>query len=218
MDIKAKGEDCQGVDLLLPWYVSGSLSEEEKERVKEHLKGCERCRRELELIRKERELYREIMDEIPAPATFPRLLAEIERAERGNLWQRFRSLIKAIGDWPRPALVLAAVQALLILGLITTLSLNPWGMGNRVYRTLAGPEVISPRGPCLQVVFQEDATEGAIRELLLEIGGKIVAGPTPMGVYLIELPEGLDRQQIKGIVSSLREKKEIVKFVEMKEG
>ncbi|MEO8530247.1 MAG: hypothetical protein ABI459_03420 [Deltaproteobacteria bacterium] len=46
-----------------------------------------------------------------------------------------------------------------------------------------GTEVAS--GPTLQVAFKADATEGAIRQLLLDLDLTIVAGPSALGLYTV---------------------------------
>lgn len=38
--------DCEHTNLLLPWFLNGSLDADERRRVSEHLVSCERCRQE----------------------------------------------------------------------------------------------------------------------------------------------------------------------------
>ncbi|RLA94386.1 MAG: hypothetical protein DRG69_05380 [Deltaproteobacteria bacterium] len=212
-----KGRCPEGMDLLLPWYVNGTLDEVEEESLREHIAHCVICQRELQAVQHERGLYRSVMEEVPVPSTFSRLLSEIKMAERDGFWRKVLSLLEGPLEWPRPALVLLAVQAVLIVALVAVLSLNPWGVGEGLYRTLSGPQQVAFEGPRLQILFREDVPEQLIRETLLEIGGTIVRGPTPMGVYTIELPPGTSRQELQRILSTLR-RKEFVRFVGVEGG
>lgn len=205
----------EGMDLLLPWYVNGSLGEEEAGRLEEHVKVCATCREELEAIRRERELYRAVTEEVVVPSTLSRLLPELKG--EGGFWQRISSLVRSPLRWPRPALVLVVAEAVLIVALVAVLGFNPWGMGEGLYRTLSGPQGALSEGPRLQILFREDAPEQLIRETLLQIGGRIVGGPTPMGVYTVELPKETAKERLKEILSTLR-KKAFVRFVAVEGG
>lgn len=48
---------CETLNELLPWYLNGSLTPDERAGVDEHLAGCERCRRELEATRQAARIY-----------------------------------------------------------------------------------------------------------------------------------------------------------------
>ena len=44
-----KGSEHSAVDALLPFYVNGTLQGGELDRVKQHLEGCEECRRSVSI-------------------------------------------------------------------------------------------------------------------------------------------------------------------------
>jgi hypothetical protein len=203
----------QGVDLLLPWYVNQTLEKGEKEAIKKHLLSCPMCQRELEEIKREHELYQSTAEEIPVPQTFPHLIAEIEKREWGGIWQRIAPFIPR----PQPALATALIiaQFIVIIGLLGLLALNPWGAGERFYRTLAGPTIIEGKGPRLTILFQDGVQEKTVREVILAINGIIVGGPTPMGVYTVELKSEMSPEELQGVVSSLRQKGDVIRFVEV---
>jgi uncharacterized protein YbaR (Trm112 family) len=202
------------MDLLLPWYLNRTLEKGEKEEVKKHLLSCPICRQELGQIKQEQGLYQSAGEEIPIPQTFPHLLAEIEKQEEGRIWQRITSLI------PRPQPALAATliiaQSLVIIGLIALLALNPWGAGERFYRTLSGPSLVAGKGPRLSILFQDRVQEKSMREVILEIEGTIVNGPTPMGLYTVELRSQMTPEELESVIASLRQKKDAIRFVEVK--
>ncbi len=211
---KKRGSLCpEGMDLLLPWYLNGTLGQGEKEAVKKHLKSCSICKEEFKEIKREQKLYQSTTEEIPVPQTFPHLMAAIEKREQGSVWQRIASLIPR----PQPALAAAliATQFIVIVGLVGLLALNPWGAGERFYRTLSGPTSIEGKGPRLSILFQDGVQEKTAREVILAINGTIVRGPSPMGIYTVELRSVMNPEEIQGIISALRQKRDVIRFVEV---
>ena len=210
---KVKAGFCpEEVDLLLPWYLNGTLEKEEKAAVKKHLRHCSICQEELASIKREQKDYQTIVEEIPVPQIFPHLMAEIEKRER-TIWQRVASLIPR----PQPALAAAliATQLIVIAGLIGLFTLNPWGAGERFYRTLSGPQAVEGTGPRVSILFQDGIQEKTAREVILEINGTIVKGPSPMGIYTVELQSQISAEELQGIISSLRQKRDVIRFVEV---
>jgi hypothetical protein len=58
-----------------------------------------------------------------------------------------------------------------------------------LYRTLSSePKPVSADRVPLRLVFAEDITERELRALLLPLGATIVQGPSPIGVYTVEIP------------------------------
>lgn len=211
MKEETKGLCPEGMDLLLPWFVNGTLDRVEARSLKEHINHCPICQEELQAVQHEWRLYRSVMEEVPIPSTYSRLLSETRKE---GLLQKVLSWLQGPLQWPRTALVLLVVQAVLIVALTAVLSLNP---KEGLYRTLSGPQLAALKGPRLQILFRGDTPEQLIRKSLLEIGGTIVGGPTPMGVYTIELPPGTSRQELQRVHSFLRAK-EFVRFVDVEGG
>jgi hypothetical protein len=61
----------------------------------------------------------------------------------------------------------------------------PWAP-EHVYRTLSSSsDQTAQKRVQIHVVFADDITEKALRALLTEVGGTIVAGPSPVGVYTV---------------------------------
>jgi hypothetical protein len=203
----------EGMDLLLPWHLTHTLKKEEEEKIKKHLRSCSICRRELKQIKHEQRLYQSAAEEIPIPQTFPHLLNEIEQREEGGIWQRIAALIPR----PQPALAatLIVAQFLVIIGLVTILALNPWGAGEQLYRTLSGSSLVEGKGPRISILFQDGVQEKTAREVILEIDGTIVNGPTPMGLYTVGLRSQMSPEELQHVIASLRQKKDTIRFVEV---
>lgn len=206
------GRCPEGMDLLLPWYLNQTLEKTEHEAVKKHLRSCPICQEELAAIKREQKGYQAIAEEVSVPQTFPHLMAEIEKRKR-TIWQRIASFIPR----PQPALAAAliATQFIVIAGLVGLLALNPWGAGERFYRTLSGPQTVEGTGPRLSILFQDGIQEKTAREVILEINGTIVRGPSPMGVYTVELRSEMNPEELQGVISALRQKRDIIRFVEV---
>jgi len=111
--------------------------------------------------------------------------------------------VRASAGWGRLARAAAAAAVLLALGgLAGWLGRDVAGPGQRppVYETASAVEPAgeAPRSaaagaaPVLDVVFRSDATAERIQTALRGLGADIVAGPTPLGRYRVELPAGAD--------------------------
>jgi hypothetical protein len=187
---------------LLPWYVNGTLGEREREKVEDHLAGCPDCRAEERACRRmaEASLAAAEASPSPHPAQLGRLLDRIEIEERAR-GGRLAALRSQFGAAPRPLRVALLAQAAIIVLLA---GLGAWKMRApatvpvdagpataATYRTLSDPTADPPRaagGARLRLMFSPGATEREIRALLLGVNGKIVAGPSPMGAYTVEVP------------------------------
>ena len=73
------------------------------------------------------------------------------------------------------------------------------------YRTLSAGNihVIQSQGQ-VRVVFAEDITEHELRALLSSIGGTIVQGPSPLGVYTVGIPQPGNRSDLVRLVQTMR--------------
>ncbi len=101
---------CKETDFLLIEYYEGSLHPDKKERVKEHLAGCESCRLKLKEIEQ----------------TFQLLAKESIPPPEENFWANFlpqvRSRIEAqkkpeLSFFPKPRLVFGLTSVLLVVAL-----------------------------------------------------------------------------------------------------
>jgi anti-sigma factor RsiW len=211
---------------LLPWYVNGSLAQPERERVEAHLAACRRCEEEVRACRR---TAAEIADagEVapsPHPIQFQRVLARIEESEREErrhdggwrLLAPFRSLVQATPRPLRGALVAQAAVIVLLVGFLAWDALRPGSPApvspspaapSAVYRTLSDPPPAPVPTVRLRVMFSPRATEREIRGLLLGIRGEITAGPSPLGLYTVEVPAAGD--PAAGVLARLRSEPQV---------
>ena len=189
---------------LLPWYANGTLSGPDRERVEEHAAGCRRCQDEIETCLRTAETIRSLGEVAPSPhpVQLQRVLARIDRIDRIDEAERAealgrrafggprRALQALIAATPRPlrgALVAQAAVIVLLAGVLLWGTLRPGSPA--IYQTLSDSAPARGGGGTvtLRLMFSPRATEKEIRDLLLAVHGEITAGPSPFGVYTVEV-------------------------------
>ncbi len=155
---------------LLPWYVNGSLPENEMRQVEAHLAQCPVCEREAALLSAMREQAKENVEDIPAEFAWQRLRRDMH-CNHG------RSGVKR--SWWVPSLAAAAV---LTIAIQTVVLYNVTERGDGY--GLAGDRM---QGEIIQVKFNPEVTEKELRRVLQAAGAEIVTGPSAMDVYRIRL-------------------------------
>ncbi|HEX9942717.1 MAG TPA: zf-HC2 domain-containing protein [Thermoanaerobaculia bacterium] len=213
-----RGERVHGrIWELLPWYVNGTLSERERERVEAHLADCRRCQEEERACRRTAEAVKGAGEVAPSPhpVQLQRMLARIEESEREervrsgwwNLGSPFRSLIEATPGPLRGALLAQVAVILMLVGVLVWQELHSAPPPPAVYHTLSDPVPAPAAAVRLRVMFSPRATEREIRELLLGVRGEITAGPSPLGVYTVAVPAGSDPVEV--VLARLRSEPQV---------
>ncbi len=180
-------DDRQNIEELLPFYLNGTLDADERQLVEDALAQDEVLRDELSFLEAIRDDVRS-RDTAASPGEFglARLMRDIEREgaqtapQRSNVWKIAASV----------AIALFAAQSLYVV----TQSGPDF--------ELAGGGSESLDGTILIVGFSETATEGDIRNLLLDLGLEIVGGPSAIGLYSIIVPEGVSVADTETALSS----------------
>jgi hypothetical protein len=191
---KEHEEDHDSAWELLPWYVNGSLNADEAVLVERHLAACPACRQEVERCRDLSVVAKssgsaQQQDWAPSPRHFAQIMAQVDAAEAVSSTAR-PSLARKLRSWlietPPPMRWAFAFQAGLIVALTGALfTLAP---SDAPYETLShGAESAAGEGIRLRLVFAEDTTEKELRDLLHDIDATIVGGPTPQGIYTVQL-------------------------------
>ena len=216
-------DELKEAEALLPWYLTGTLSAEEKVRVERQLKTSEALSREMESLKAWRTAVVRSTDELAPPSGdgYARQMARIDAEQgaaqpgrAGQLWHRLTGLLQGASPLRRrPAYALVAAlilfQALAIGGLVVERIASP-----RDYE-IASPTDLDREFPTVLVAFRDELPAAALRQIVYDLDGNIVKGPTPEGVYVIEIrrplegPEELDR-----IVEALRARGDAVRFAE----
>lgn len=185
-------------EALLPWYVNGTLSEDEAAMVRRYVQDNEQAAMDVELLRRVRDAVKSEEYGSPGELGLRRLKAAISEDAGGATGG------KAPGRWWRPAMAAALVLIVVQAGLLV----NAW-RGGDVYE----PAGVATERAVIQLRFSPDAAESGIRELLNELEVEIVAGPSSVGVYRVApVDGGANPEQL---VARLREAQHIVRFAEL---
>ena len=203
---------------LLPWFVAGTLNEQEARAVQAFIDSGEISNTELD----ELNMFAVAVDEQTAnepeynPAILKNAMAQLDATPQeaadeplvvGEAKPKGGGLFAALLDrlqWsqtPNMAKLALGAQFAAVLALAIAVAM-PGGqdMGGAYY------DVVSGTAPTLaadlNIAFAPDASEAAVRELLLELDAQIVAGPNSLGMYSIALPADVDLAQTQTALSA----------------
>jgi anti-sigma factor RsiW len=169
-------------DVLLPWFVNGTLDKDELAFVQQHLSECVRCQREVQWLR---ELRAACVDGEAAPGAstvFRNLRRQLEEPRTGRgkeaslskLWRR-------APPWSRWAMA-AQLAVIVALGAV----LLPATDGLAPYRTLGARSAAAPTGN-LVVVFDPSTPESELRRMLRKAEARVADGPTQTNAYVLKV-------------------------------
>ena len=163
---------------LLPWLINGTLAGSEREAVEQHVRACIVCRREL---KEQQRLHASVRArrtaDVSAEAGFDRLDGELDTLP-GAARPRWR--IRYASAAPFGVATAAGVAVLAILLWFTPLP----ELQSNDYRTLATPPADSA---LVDIVFADETTAAQMQDLLDDIDGEIVAGPSRLGRYSVRV-------------------------------
>lgn len=207
-----QNQDHDYVWELLPWYVNDGISPDELNEVETHLKDCMTCQQEVVRCRELNQSVKTNQKDVwtPSPVHFTKILANVDafenrriKSQRATGW--YEKWFPWIVDTPRPARFTLAFQGALVVALATTLLVSAL-VPMQGYQTLSNPaEATATSAQRVRLVFADNITEKELRALLLGISARLIAGPTPLGVYTIALnPSAANPQTIQQTLGQLR--------------
>ncbi|MDH3643432.1 MAG: hypothetical protein OES38_15115 [Gammaproteobacteria bacterium] len=206
---------------LLPWFVAGTLDEQEMQAVKAFIDSGEIDTAELAELAFLNESVAVAGAEEPAynPQLLQRAMSQLDgvtQAPPSDFLDRlsnpdsssepdaesapkgmFASMLERL-QWsltPPLARVAIAAQFALVLGLVVALTLGGQKGGEREEE--AGFEVVSGAvAGDFTAAFAATAAEPEIRALLIENGVSIVAGPSALGMYTLDAADDVDEAAV----------------------
>lgn len=172
---------------LLPWFVNGTASTEERRLVETHLEQCEDCRVELALQRRLHTAMTQELAAAPDPDLgLERLWQRIDSASAGDEAEKPQASAEPRRRKPlfRHALAAMVVLQAGVLAALGAQFLMPHQAAetSAAYTTLSSPEAGAPRAT-IRIVPAADMRAGELGSLLRQLDLQIVAGPTEAGVY-----------------------------------
>ena len=224
-DTMEKFSEREEIEMLLPWYESGTLDPADFERVERYLEAHPEMRSQLELVGDER-FETTIANEMlgaPSPGALDKLRASIAAetpapsrlATAGkSIWAEIANLFSA----PTPrAVQFAGIAAALVLmlqaGVIGSLWQTPTSGGapQGTYATASGEE---GKGFSVIVRFAPTATTDAIAKTLSPLKGQIISGPKPGGMFEVKFELEKDSKEARtAVIEQLKSNKTSVLLV-----
>jgi len=222
------------ISLVLPWYLNGTLEGEELEAVKSHIAECSKCAHEAEeltfiksVVAESNESLNESLD-ISVQEMQSSIMDRIGEFEESranesstaayedteSLWDKvlgFFDGFKLASPVPMGVAAILIIQLALIIGLASKLYTG----GEEQYMVLSGPsETAAAKGPVIILSFVDTATDKEITETLNNIDGRIIDGPKPGGLYVVELTgESVTPEKVEEIITELKAEKDIINKV-----
>lgn len=176
-------------DALLPWYVNGTLSDDERTTVDRHLRDCARCRREVEALRKLQAFCRSPAPSIDATPVMGNLGERVgDASRRGPIWPGLRHFLDHWLRAPRWTRWIIATEFAGVVALTAFVGVHA-GESSAPYRTLGTVSRTSAAGT-IAVVFTPDIAEAEMRRIVQATGARIVDGPTSTDAYVLQVPAG----------------------------
>jgi hypothetical protein len=176
----------EDIDELLPWYVTGTLNEAETDDLRARLDAHPDAGR---LLESETALSRQLAGDI----------AEVDEllARQSDSFERLRERLHETDLRTRAPhrtnVSLRTCAAAAAICLVAAVATSPWFDSNRSagsFTTLT--ETTRVTGPTIQVAVAAGTSTARVRQLIENVDGAIVSGPSPHNVYLIALPQGSD--------------------------
>jgi hypothetical protein len=178
------------ISTLLPWYVNGSIGEQERQRVDTHLIGCAGCRADLA---QERRIYEGMtagtaVEYMPA-TSLKRLQARLDGVA-GGAPANVRADVPAVRKSGRRLVAwqgLMAASVAVMAVAISLLAADRWMQlrahaSAPAYYTVTNP-VAHATGEVIRAVFSPSITLVELQAILDEAQLRIISGPTEAGVY-----------------------------------
>ena len=185
---------------LLPWYANGTLADDERKDVADHVRACLTCRVELN---KERELHALVQSSPTLNVTpeegFERLSRRLDDYAGGGRWAAIEQFAATM------RFAAAAVVLLAVVGMLLWITvLQPVAPDDSTYMTLTSESESAANE--LDIVFAAQISEPELRALVTEMDGSIVSGPTAVGRYRIRLHDGaIGEAQLTDLIRTLRD-------------
>ncbi|MBP6366399.1 MAG: zf-HC2 domain-containing protein [Nitrosomonas sp.] len=214
----------QKVWSLLPWSVNQSLDPVEQAIVNRHVKTCITCRIELNQQQQVFENIRhtDLLQQI-SHASFTRLQKRIEKQPELYVFAKPNQPEKVLNHFPYQFLgsfkyvAIAASILLLALPIIQNTMIDQPEL-NADYRTLANPIESEQKNNMIRIVFAAPSNSEQISAILNDVSGQIVKGPSPTGIYEVQIgDQQTNLQEVKDAISRLQNNARVI-FAELAHG
>ena len=205
------------MELLLPWYATGKLTDSEMRQVEAWLEGNREAQSHLEIVREEMALTVESNENLgfASAGALHRLMTAVEAEgdarpqAQGSFMERLAGFLG--GFSPRvyatalaACLMLLIAQAGIIGALLTSAPDAPFQTAT------GGTPATGESGIIALVAFQDAASASDIGALMNDNEAEIIGGPAEGGLYRVRFPKTADPD---AVMDQLRAASGVVKFV-----
>jgi len=185
----------QDVVELMPWYVNGSLTGQDRAMIEGHVRECLPCRAALREEQRLRGMIR-AQDDVPLGAGhgISDLLRKIDGddARAAPLWQRPRFGLGVAGIAVAAALVLAVP--------IIRNTDAPGADDGAPFTTLSDDTNVAANR--IDIVFADAVAEREILEIIESLGARLIGGPSELGRYTVAV--GAESEsELAGVIDGL---------------
>lgn len=185
-------------DELLPWYVNGSISAEDRAFVDRYLAENPEAAAELEWHHSLVTRIQETAPAVPATLGLAKALTLI-RGDQPTLVERVSGFFSSVLGM-RPALALAGLAIFAVQGGVILSMMGEARDDATELRSLRA--TVTEDRPVLKLNFAPDAKEAEIRHLLVSVQGRLAAGPGQLGDYYVIVPSGREAAIAEELKSS----------------
>ncbi len=180
--IPLHGDLHEDVNALLPWYVTGRIEDEDRERVEAHLAGCAQCQADLAAERRLQALVAEMPEAVgDVDAAWDRFELQPPMARETDAPKTLRQQWRQSPGWMR----WAVAAQLALLAFAGAWMVRPAPKAEPAYHVLgAAPESSAAN---VVVVFRPDIHESDLRQVLRDNHARLVDGPTASDAYMLHV-------------------------------
>ena len=211
--------EADEIAALLPWYVTGKISAEDRAKVDAYAERHPEVRKHLVLARDEADVTFAVNQEIAPPkAALDKLKASLASSPVVRLKSAQASLLDRVGTWlggfsPRQLAYAGVAAALAIVvqsASIGSLMLERAGPG---YQVANGPSVEAGKGTFALVSFQPAAPAGTLSAFLADNKFMITEGPKAGGVFVVRVSDQvLSKDSAEAAVAKLKARTDLISF------
>ncbi len=180
-------------DELLPFYVNGTLSADDRTWIEHYLREHPLAANELNWLRSVQATAQQEAVPVSSEVGLDRALRRIH-GERAAAAPAAMSAVERVRGWfarlvPQPMLKPALAGALAVIALQAVVISAMVGEREDTSLIRTSPPVgVTEHGAFVKVNFRPTATEADIRMLLLDVQANIASGPGQLGDYYVRVP------------------------------
>lgn len=213
--------DREEAELLLPWYVAGTLDASDKARMDAFLSTTSEFDAQLAAIRQDRDESIAVNETARGPASgaLDRLMADIDnepakpislQSSAAGVFAGIENFLKSLSPG---RLGFAAMAAALLIAVQAGLLGSDLLRSGSTYET-AGGQAQAKTGTVFLIQFKSQADIGAVTTFLESLKARIVSGPDNGGFFKIKIGDKkLDATERGALVKRMEARTEIVDIV-----